>query len=150
MKKAFTLVEILITVSILGILAAIVLPQFRSHAQAARESAAKDNLRVLRTAIERYAAMHSDVPPGYHNNDQTQKPSNYDFWGQMVRDGDYLTAKPENPFSGNYGLTIVEDDETFPTEADADLRDWIYQPVTKTIKLNWPGMDSAGVAYFDY
>jgi len=150
MKKAFTLVEILIAVSILGILAAIVLPQFRSHAQAARESAAKENLRILRTAIERYAAMHNDIPPGYPDNNLTQNPGSLIFWTQMVSDEDYLTANVVNPFTGKSRLTILDDDETFPTEADTNLRAWIYQPVTKTIKLNWPGTDSEGVFYIDY
>ncbi len=70
-KYAFTLVEILIVVAILGILAAIVLPTFQDHVQQARESAAKDNLRILRNAIEVYAAQHNDVPPGYPNDDQS-------------------------------------------------------------------------------
>lgn len=74
MKKAFTLVEILIVVAILGILAAIVLPQFQSHTQQAKESAAKDNLRILRNAIELYAAQHDGVPPGYPNGDTTASP----------------------------------------------------------------------------
>ncbi|GAH74356.1 unnamed protein product, partial [marine sediment metagenome] len=65
MKKAFTLVEILIVVAILGILAAIVIPQFQAHSQEAKEAAAKDNLRILRNAIELYAVQHGGVPPGY-------------------------------------------------------------------------------------
>ena len=72
MKKAFTLVEVLIVVAILGILAAIVLPVFRSHSQKAKESAAKDNLRILRNTIEIYAAQHNGIPPGYKNNDPSQ------------------------------------------------------------------------------
>ena len=62
MKKAFTLIEILIVVSILGILSAIVFPEFQAQAQQSRESAAKDNLRILRNAIEIYAAEHNDIP----------------------------------------------------------------------------------------
>ena len=69
MKKAFTLVEILIVVTILGILAAIALPTFQGHIIQAKEAAAKDNLRILRNAIELYAAQHNDMPPGYINGD---------------------------------------------------------------------------------
>ena len=47
MKKAFTLVETLIVVAILGILTAIALPTFRGHIAEAKESAAKDILRIL-------------------------------------------------------------------------------------------------------
>ena len=67
MKKAFTLVEILIVTAILGIMAAIVMPLFAGHVQLAKEAAAKDNLRILRGAIERYAAEHNDIPPGSTN-----------------------------------------------------------------------------------
>ena len=64
-NDGFTLVELMIVVAILGVLAAIVLPEFAGHIQQAKESAAKDNLRILREAIERYAADHNGVPPGY-------------------------------------------------------------------------------------
>ncbi|RKY11715.1 MAG: hypothetical protein DRP65_03460, partial [Planctomycetota bacterium] len=50
MKKAFSLVELLIVVAILGILAAIVVPEFQTYTQQAKEAAAKDNLRILRNA----------------------------------------------------------------------------------------------------
>lgn len=48
MNKGFSLVELLIVVAILGILAAIVMPEYQSHSQDAKEVAAKDNLRILR------------------------------------------------------------------------------------------------------
>jgi len=75
MKKAFTLVEILIVTAILGIMAAIVMPIFGEQVQLAKEAAAKDNLRVLRNVIERYAAEHNDVPPGYSDNDPSKTVS---------------------------------------------------------------------------
>ena len=151
MKRGFTLVEILIAVSILGILAAIVLPQFRSHAYAARESAAKDNLRVLRVAIERYAAIHSDVPPGYQNDDTSNNPDYTSFYDQLVTVEKYLTKIPENPFSGLVDTKILLDSEDFPATAEnTDTYGWIYKPSAKKIKLNWPGVDSEGISFFDY
>ena len=151
MKKGFTLVEILIAVSILGILAAIVLPQFRAHAYAARESAAKDNLRILRVAIERYAAMHSDVPPGYQNDDTSNNPNYTSFYDQLVTVEKYLTEIPENPFSGLVDTKILLDSEDFPATAEnTNLYGWIYKPSAKKIKLNWPGVDSEGAIFYDY
>ena len=52
MRRAFTLVEVLIVVAILGILGALVLPTFRGHIIEAKEAAAKDNIRIFRNAIE--------------------------------------------------------------------------------------------------
>ena len=151
MKRAFTLVEILIVVAILSILAAIVLPTFQDHIQQARESAAKDNLRILRNAIGFYAAQHSDVPPGYFDNDPTGPAGPAKFWQQIVSVGNYLSDKPENPFNGKYRLKVINNAEDFPTEpVDTDLIGWVYKPAIKTIKLNWEGTDSTGKPYFDY
>ena len=51
-RKAFTLVEILIVVVILGILAAIVIPQFTNASQDAQVSAIKSQLQTVRSQIE--------------------------------------------------------------------------------------------------
>jgi general secretion pathway protein G len=62
-KKGFTLVEILIVVVILGILAAIVIPQFTSASQEAKLSALKSNLQTIRQQIELYKFRNNDQPP---------------------------------------------------------------------------------------
>lgn len=149
--RAFTLVEVLIVVTILGILAAIVFPEYRSHAQQAKESAAKEDLQILRSAIERYAIQHDGIAPGYPDNDPSSSPSIKPFTDQMVRNGSYLSEIPSNPLNDATAIKMVYDDETFPAEPlGTDFYGWIYQPATKTIKLNSPGTDSQGVAYFDY
>ena len=151
MKKAFTLIEILIVVAILGILAAIALPTFKGHMTEARESAAKDILRILRNAIELYAAQHNGVPPGYAGNDPSNTLSSVLFFDQMVFSEHYLSELPENPFNGKRGIKMIANNEDFPTApVMTDVWGWIYKPATKTIKLNWQGNDSAGVAYYQY
>jgi prepilin-type N-terminal cleavage/methylation domain-containing protein len=151
MKKSFTLTEILIVVAILGILAAIILPTFQSHTQQAKESAAKDNLRVLRNAIELYTVRHNDIPPGYPSDDPTQTPTYLAFLIGVVNTGKYLPEMPENPFNGKRIFKIVLDNEDFPSEpVETDTYGWLYKPQTKTIKLNWSGTDSAGMTYFNY
>lgn len=151
MKRAFSLVELMIVVALLGIVAAIALPTFQDHLAKAKEAAAKDNLRVLRNAIERYAAQHDGVPPGYPNDDPSNGASlsGLTVYKQMVVDSDYLSEMPENPFNEDTTIEMVADSESFPTEP-VGFRGWIYKPATKTIKLNWPGTDSEGVRYFDY
>jgi len=150
MKKAFTLVEILIVVAILGILAAIVLPTFQDHIQQARESAAKDTLRILRNTIALYAAEHNDVPPGYPNDDPDNiliTPLN--FYNQIVFVGHYLPTMPENPLNGDARILVLGNSATFPENADGETG-WIYQPATKIIRLNSPGTDKEGIRYYDY
>jgi prepilin-type N-terminal cleavage/methylation domain-containing protein len=149
MNKSFTLMEVLIVVAIMGILAAIVLPQYQSHTQKAREATAKDNLRILRNAIELYAAQHNGVPPGYPHNDPEQDPRLVPFTSQMLTIEHYINVIPENPFNGYNTLKIIGNEEQLPTEATGEFG-WIYKAATKTIKLDWPGTDSAGAFYFDY
>ncbi len=151
MRKAFTLAEILIVVGIIGILAAIVIPEFQSHTQKAKEAAAKDNLRILRNTIEFYAAQHNGVPPGYQDDDPSGVPGHLFFIVQLVFAEKYLSKLPENPFNGKAFVKMIGNAEAFPTEPVGPYSNgWVYQPATKTIKLNWEGTDTAGVAYFDY
>jgi general secretion pathway protein G len=149
MKKAFSLVELMIVVAVLGILAAIVVPQFREHSTLAKEAVAKDSLRVLRGAIELYTAQHGGIPPGYEDDDVATTPAREDFYNQLVRDGRYLLKIPINPFNNLDTIQIIGNSGTFPANADGGFG-WVYQPATKTIRLDWSGADKDGVSYFDY
>jgi general secretion pathway protein G len=147
-KAAFTLVEILIVAAILGILAAIVLPEFQAHATQAKEAAAKDTLRILREAIERYAAEHNDVAPGYPSNNPTLIPNFLQF-GSQLRDGGYISALPKNPFNGIVSVRIIKNGDLFPA-APAGVNGWIYKPETKEFRIDSIGTDSQGKPYWGY
>ena len=62
LQAGFTLVELLIVVIILGILAAIVVPQFTTTSDDAKVSAIAQNLSSMRSAIEIYRAQHGKYP----------------------------------------------------------------------------------------
>ena len=62
-KKGFTLVEILIVVVILGILAAIVIPQFTDASTEAKISSMRSDLQMMRSQIELYKVQHNDDLP---------------------------------------------------------------------------------------
>lgn len=64
-KSGFTLVEILIVVVILGILAAIVIPQFTEASTEAKLSSLCTDLQTLRSQIELYKVQHNDNPPPF-------------------------------------------------------------------------------------
>ncbi len=62
-QSGFTLVELLIVAIILAILAAIVVPQFASSTDDARDSALRSNLSGVRSAIDLYTQQHGGTFP---------------------------------------------------------------------------------------
>ncbi|MFN9974147.1 MAG: type IV pilin protein [Phycisphaerae bacterium] len=87
-RKAFTLVEILIVVVILGILAAIVVPQFTNATQDAQAGNIKAQLDTLNNQIELFRARTNNYP------DLTGDTP----WQAMI-EGGYIKAAPKNPFN---------------------------------------------------
>jgi type II secretion system protein G len=59
-QKGFTLIELLIVVAIIGILAAIAIPQFASYRQKAYNSVAQSDLKNLKTGMEAYSADNQE------------------------------------------------------------------------------------------
>ena len=61
-EKGFTLIELLIVVAIIGILAAIAIPQFSSYRQKAYNSAAQSDLKNFKTGLEAFFADNQFYP----------------------------------------------------------------------------------------
>lgn len=136
-------------VAVLGIMAAIIVPQFQSCSSRAKRAVAKDGLRTLRSAIELYAAQHNGVPPGYENDDPVSVPTSASFNDRLVVNRAYLARVPKNPFNNLRNIRMLTNGEVFPPNP-IDGYGWVYQAATKTVRLNWPGADSSGLRYFDY
>ena len=62
--RGFTLIEILIVVIILGILAAIVVPQFGSASKEAKQASLVTTVQTLRSQIALFRLQHNDFLPG--------------------------------------------------------------------------------------
>lgn len=104
-QSAFTLVEILIVVVILGILAAIVIPQFTDAGNDARASSLKSDLQTIRSQLALYKVQHLDTYP-VAATFVTQLTTKTDSAGAAGGNlGPYLQTFPANPYSN---LATVE------------------------------------------
>ena len=73
MKRAFTLVEMMIVIIIIGILMAALLPKLKGAQERARDVARKANLSTISTALEMYFNDQGIYPTGYCINDIAPK-----------------------------------------------------------------------------
>ncbi|MCD4831217.1 MAG: type II secretion system GspH family protein [Anaerohalosphaeraceae bacterium] len=106
MKKqsGFTLVEILIVVVILGILAAIVVPQFSDASAEAKTSSLVSDLQTMRSQIQLYKIQHSGALPGANAGTTfTEAMTGYTTVLGAVGDvndyGPYMQKIPTNQFT---------------------------------------------------
>lgn len=96
--NGFTLVEILIVVVILGILAAIVVPQFTSASQAAVKGAIQSQLQTISSQVELYRVKEQGAYPDFSGTDNGG-------WGELVS-GEYLKEEPFNGFTRSSTIAV--------------------------------------------
>jgi general secretion pathway protein G len=100
-RTGFTLVEILIVVVILGILGAIVIPQYMGASEEVKGNTMKSDLRSIRTQIQLYTLHHNDSFP--ENGTATFEEcmtGKTDVIGAVGTGfGPYLERIPRNPFN---------------------------------------------------
>ena len=91
----FTLLELMIVISIIIILASITLPQYQKTIMRTRETVLRDDLRKMRSLIDQFAA------------DKGRLPQSLD---EIVSEG-YMREVPIDPFTGqkDWALTTGED-----------------------------------------
>ncbi|HEX2974087.1 MAG TPA: prepilin-type N-terminal cleavage/methylation domain-containing protein [Tepidisphaeraceae bacterium] len=119
-KRGFTLVEILIVVIILGILAAIVIPQFSGASQEAKTSSLVSTLQTLRSQILLYKLQHSDSLPDITTKWDALTATSTDPAAPGKTFGPYMQAAPKNPLNGLDTVTNA----TVTVDADTGVASW--------------------------
>jgi general secretion pathway protein G len=82
-EAGFTLMELMIVMMIIGILATLAIPSFKAAIKSAQEAVLKEDLRVMRSAIDSYTM------------DKQKAPQSLD---ELVQEG-YLKAIPDDPMT---------------------------------------------------
>ncbi|MDY0297870.1 MAG: type II secretion system protein [Acidobacteriota bacterium] len=105
MKRGFTLAEILIVMALIGILVAILIPNYSASVQRAKESVLKENLFQIRDAIEKFT------------HDKHKYPTSLEDLVQHR----YLKRIPENPFTRKADWVPVYYEPADDEDYDPDL-----------------------------
>jgi len=128
-SRAFTLIEVLIVVIILGILAAVVIPQFSDASSDAKLSALQTNLQTIRSQLQLYKMQHKDKWPALATFGK-QMTAGTKADGTAGTDyGPYLLSIPNNPYT----------DTNTVTAGVADSSAWYYDEKAGTFRANNKG-----------
>ena len=95
-EGGFTLVELMIVMTIIGILASIAIPSYIRSVQKAKEAVLREDLHTLRTAIDSYTV------------DKEKAPQSLD---DLVQAG-YLKAIPNDPMTSRNDTWITSESDT--------------------------------------
>jgi prepilin-type N-terminal cleavage/methylation domain-containing protein len=109
---AFTLVELLIVILIIGTLAAVAIPQFGDAAADAKVAALDQNLATVRKAIDKYHVEHGDAYPGKVAVHERVEGAG----SVLLAHSDFVDAftKQMTMYSNAAGNTTQKKDERYP------------------------------------
>ena len=91
-NSGFTLVELMIVMAIIGVLAVIAIPSYMSALRRAREAVLKEDLHVMRAAIDSYTM------------DKQKAPQSLD---DLIQEG-YLKVIPEDPVTHSNSTWVTD------------------------------------------
>ena len=126
-RRGFTLIELLLVLFLVALLASLVGPAVTSGIQRARESALKEDLHVLRKALDDYYGDNGSYPPEL----------------QVLIDKHYLRNVPVDPFTDRHDTWTVDRD-------DSKDRDEGKQAGIRDVHSGSDGQGRDGTAFKDW
>lgn len=171
-RGAISGLELLIVFIIIGLVAALTIPQFSRAGQTTRDEQLRRDLRAWRTAIELYYRDHGHYPAQSGDGSieggpgtvaallsQLTRYTNAAGVASIARDeshrfGPYLRdGVPESPVPPNVGargVAIVRGEQSPAFLADAPEAGWVFNCDTGYIAANSDRVDSSGVRFDRY
>ena len=107
LSPGFTLLELMIVISILIILVSVALPQYQKTTMHARETMLRYNLDTLRKLIDQYSADKGKLPQSLDD---------------LVTAG-YIREVPKDPITDNKDWTIATGDDPYSSEGGTGITD---------------------------
>jgi len=101
-RPGFTLIEMIIVFTLIGILVGLALPQYQNAVRKAKESVLKESLFQIRKLIDQYYSDKGKYPASL----------------QALVDEHYLRSVPEDPITGKTDTWVVVQEQPTPEELD--------------------------------
>jgi len=128
--RGFTLIEILIALTILAILSTLGIAGYRHHRRSAAETVLAANLQIMRHAIEQYKADRGKYPASLD-----------DLWREASKR--YLQSIPMDPILRSSNMWVVEMEPPDPDSPDGEVG-------ISNVRSGADGIDLEGKPYSDY
>jgi general secretion pathway protein G len=103
-SRGFTLMELIIVISIMAILVAIAVPNFTSSIKRSREAVLRQNLFTLRSVISQYTLDKQKAPQSLEDLIQAN----------------YLKQIPVDPITGQANWTVDQEEDTIMSPDEQD------------------------------